>query len=50
MASLQEVIKWSHEGFMVAHWLDGKVLDLRLRDCRFEPHLHHCALSLSKTH
>ena len=30
--------------------LGGSVLDLRLRDCRFEPHRCHCVVSLSKTH
>ena len=30
-------------------WLSGRVLDLRLRGCRFEPHWRHCIVSLSKT-
>ena len=30
--------------------LSGRVLDLRPRGCRFEPHRRHCVLSLSKTH
>ena len=31
-------------------WLSGRVLDSRLRGCRFEPHWrHHCVVSLSKT-
>ena len=30
--------------------LSGRVLDLRLRGCRFEPHRCHCVVSLSKTH
>ena len=28
-------------------WLNGRVLDSRLRGCRFEP---HCVVSLIKTH
>ena len=28
----------------------GRVLDSRLRSSRFEPHWHHCVVSLSKTH
>ena len=31
-----------------AQWLSGRVLDLRLRGCGFEPHWHHCDVSLSK--
>ena len=30
-----------------AQWLNGRVLDSRLR---FEPHWRHCVVSLSKTH
>ena len=33
-----------------AQWLSGRVLDSRPRDCGFEPHRHHCIVSLSKTH
>ena len=29
--------------------LSGRVLDLRSRGCRFEPHRRHCVVSLSKT-
>ena len=31
-----------------AQWLSGRVLDSRLRGCRFEPHRRHCVVSLSK--
>ena len=27
----------------------GRVLDLRSRGCRFEPHCRHCVVSLKKT-
>ena len=30
-------------------WLSGRVLDLRPRGNGFEPHGHHCVVSLSKT-
>ena len=30
--------------------LSSRVLDLRLRGCRFKPHPQHCVVSLSKTH
>ena len=33
-----------------AQWLRGRVLGSRLRGCGFEPHRHHCVVSLSKTH
>ena len=33
-----------------AQWLGGRVLDLRLRGCGFEPHRCHCVVSLSKKH
>ena len=33
-----------------AQWLSCRVLDLRLRGRRFEPHWCHCVVSLSKTH
>ena len=36
--------------WMGAQWLSGRVLDLRLRGRRFEPHRGHCVVSLSKTH
>ena len=29
-------------------WLIGRVLDLRPRGCRFEPHRRHCVVCLSK--
>ena len=29
-------------------WLSGRVLDLRPRGSGFEPHRHHCVVSLSK--
>ena len=35
---------------MGAQWLSGRVLDSRLRGCGFQPHRHHCVVSLSKTH
>ena len=31
-----------------AQWLSGRVLDSRPKGCRFEPHWHHCVVSLSK--
>ena len=31
-----------------AQWLSGRVLDLRLKGRRFEPHRRHCVVSLSK--
>ena len=33
---------------MVAQWLSGRVLDSRPRGRGFEPHRHHCVVSLSK--
>ena len=30
-------------------WLSGRELDLRPRGRRFEPHPHHCVVSLSRT-
>ena len=33
-----------------AQWLSGRVLNLRLRGCGFEPHRCHCVVSLSMTH
>ena len=34
--------------FLGVQWLSGRVLDLRPRGLRFEPHRRHCVLSLSK--
>ena len=31
-----------------AQWLSGRVLELRLRGCRFEPHRRHCVMSLAR--
>ena len=31
-------------------WLSGRVLDSRPRGSGFDPHWHHCAMFLSKTH
>ena len=31
-----------------AHWLGGRVLDLKPKGCGFEPHRRHCVVSLSK--
>ena len=39
-----------HLSYMGAQWLSGRVLDLRSRGCRFEPHWCHCVVSLSKTY
>ena len=33
-----------------AHWLSGRVLDSKPRGGGFEPHRHHCVVSLSRTH
>ena len=33
---------------MGAQWLSGRVLDSRPKGCGFEPHRHHCVVSLSK--
>ena len=30
-------------------WLSGRVLDMRLRGCGFEPHRRHCLVSMTKT-
>ena len=35
---------------MGAQWLSGRLFDLRLRGCGFEPHRRHCVVSLRKTH
>ena len=37
-------------GTVGAQWLTGRVLDLRPRGHRFEPHRCHSVVSLSKTH
>ena len=39
-----------HLGMNGTQWLSGRVLDLRPRGHGFEPHRHHCVVSLSKTH
>ena len=40
-----------HHNYNVGEqWLSGRVLDLILRGCGFEPHRCHCVVSLSKTH
>ena len=31
-----------------AQWLSGRVLDLRPRGCRFEPHGSHCVVVLEQ--
>ena len=31
-----------------AQWLSGRVLDSRLRGCRFEPHRRHCVVVLEQ--
>ena len=45
-------ICWLHAAmyrFLVgAQWLSGRVLNSRPRGHGFEPHLHHCAVYLSK--
>ena len=35
-------------GPLAAHWLSGRVLDLRPMGRGFKPHRHHCVVSLSK--
>ena len=35
---------------MGVQWLSGRVLDSRSRGRGFDPHWHHCVVSLSKTH
>ena len=35
--------------YMGALWLSGRVLDSRPSGCGFEPHRHHCIVSLSKS-
>ena len=50
------IFKWPLKtGFTVflakgAQWLSGKVLDLRPKGRGFQPHRHHCVVSLRKTH
>ena len=48
-ASRQLVLipQWVQQG---AQWLSDRVLDSRLRGCKFEHHRRHCVVSLSKTH
>ena len=31
-----------------AQWLSGRVLDLRPRGCRFQPHRRHCVVVLEQ--
>ena len=45
LSIFEESFQISYNG---AHWLSGRVLDLRPRGYRFEPHRHHCVVSLSK--
>ena len=40
---------FNQKGVLGAQWLSGRVLDLRLKGCGFEPHRRHCVVSLSKT-
>ena len=40
----------SHQKLLGAQWLSGRVHISRLTNCRFEPHLRHCVVSLSKSH
>ena len=46
-----EMLKFTraNDGDRGAQWLSGRVLDLRLRCCWFEPHWRHFVVSLSKT-
>ena len=37
-----------HIKLLWEHWLIGRVPDSRLRGRGFEPHWHHCIVSLSK--
>ena len=50
--SVHYVSKGERSGSVVecSQWLSGRVLDLRQRGHRFEPHCRHCVVSLSKTH
>ena len=36
------------KGWLEAQWLSGRVLDSRPRGHGFQPHWHHCVVSLSK--
>ena len=47
---MKAYVIYSHEMTKGAQWLSGRVLDLRPRGHRFEPHQCHCVVSLSKTH
>ena len=38
----------SHQKFLGAQWLNGRVHVSRLNDCAFEPHWRHCVVSLRK--
>ena len=40
--------QWANLALEVAGRLSGRVLDSRLRGSGFEPHWHHCVVSLSK--
>ena len=50
---LQIALRFNH-GFEVltfvagAQWLSGRVLDLRLKGCGFEPHRSHCVMVLEQ--
>ena len=35
---------------VAVQWLNGRVLDLRLRDCWLEHYQRHCVVSFSKSH
>ena len=39
-----------HTWLKGAQWLSGRVPVLELRGCGFEPHRHHCIVSMGKTH
>ena len=47
---LAKVITFFFIKNMGAQRLSGRVLDSRPRGRGFEPHRHHCVVSLSKTH
>ena len=40
---------FNNHGHLGAQWLNGRVLDSKLKGSGFEPHRRHCALSLSKS-
>ena len=46
--ALKLLIYESKHPNMGAQWLSGTMLDSRLRGCGFQPHRHHCLVSLSK--